>query len=211
MTVEELQAKLDEAQAEIASVKSEKESLVKNQSNQNAYITKLEEKANGFAAQIASIKDAASKPALDPQITAYFKKKYVEDFVDEGKEVIKARDTKNQFSLLEKDLDAFLKQYMNETNASIKFIVDSYYLILGRAIGDPTHPINKVVDEGAKSNAQPQPQSMFIKPEVPPMLTNEDLGAGNPAAKKSIEVQDTKSAFKVLEDRLFNAGQNKFE
>jgi DNA repair exonuclease SbcCD ATPase subunit len=216
MTEEELKAKLEETEAELAKVKREKDTLEKNQSNQNAYITKLEEKANGLSEQIKSIQAAANKPALDPQITAYFKKKYVEDYINEGKEEIKKRDSKGVFAVLEEELDSFLKQFMNESNASIKFVLDSYSLILGRAYADPEHPINKldITSEGAKNQkVQPQPAEpqVIVNPNFPPTMTDGDQGAGNPAAKKTIDIPDTKSAFKVLEDKLFNQGRNKFE
>jgi len=213
MTEEEkLQKELDELKAELAREKEEKAKLEKNQSNQNAYITKLEEKANGLSAQIETIKTTANKPALDPQITAYFKKKYVEDFVKEGKEELKRRDTKGVFSIMEPELDSFLKTYMNENNASLKFILDSYSLLLGRAIADPEHAINKIEGEGVKNTEiQPEPTPTFVKPDFPPTITDADQGAGTPMPKKTIDIPDTKSAFKALEDRLFNQGANKYE
>lgn len=212
MTEEELQAKLEETTNELNRLKGENDKLSKNQSEQNAYITKLEEIKNGLSAQVNNIQEAANKPALDPNITAYFKKKYVQEFANEGKAAIIANDTMNAFPLLEKELDTFLKQFMNEGNASVKFILDSYSLILGRAIADPEHPINKKKDEGVKDETvQPEPTPTLVDPLFPPTLTDEDKGAGNPAAKQTINIPDTKSAFKVLEDRLFNQGRDKFE
>ena len=211
MTEEEMQAKLAETQAELASVREENGKLEKNQSNQNAYITKLEEKATTLADQISSIKGSLDKPMLDPNITKYLKKKYVEDFVKEGKDLIKQRDTKNVFPKLEAELDSFIKAYMNEDNASIKFILDSYSLILGRAYEDPTHAINTVEPE-VKDIVQPIPaETKKEMPLFPPSITDADQGAGNPIAKATVIIPDTKTAFKVLEDKLYEQGRNKFE
>lgn len=212
MTEEEMKAMLAEKESELAKVKAEKGTLEKNQSEQNAYITKLEETKSGLSNQLANVKDAANKPALDPNITAYFKKKYVEDFVNDGKAEIIKRDTKGSFPILEEELDDFLSSYMNENNASIKFIMDSYSLILGRAIADPEHAINKIEDTGAKSeDAQQQPVQTISNNLFPPTMTNEDQGAGQPAAKTRVVVPDTRSAFKALEEKLFAQGGNKFE
>lgn len=206
MTEEELQAKLEETESELTRLKGENEKLTTNQSKQNSYITELESAKNGLTAQLNSIKEAADKPALDPNLTAYFKKKYVEDFVIDGKKQIVDQDTKGVFPLLEKDLDEFLKVYMNEENASIKFILDSYSLILGRAIADPDHPINKV--EEAKDNVQPTQTTIpIIEKEFPPIVTDQDQSSGTPEAKREQHVPDTKAAFRVLEDRLFNQGK----
>ena len=214
MDAETLQKELEEVKAELEKEREEKSKLLQNQSNQNSYITKLEEKANALAEQLKTIKETANKPALDPNITAYFKKKYIEDFIREGKEEIIARDTKGVFKLLEPELDNFLKAYMNENNASIKFVLDSYSLLLGRAISDPEHAINKLNDKDAKSEneeAQQQTESFTVKADFPPTLTDEDLAAGTVKKEHTPKVSDTKTAFKILEERLFNSGKNKFE
>lgn len=212
MTEEELKQQFDESQKELSRLKGENDRLAKNQSEQNTYITKLEESKNGLSAQLTNIQAAANKPALDPNITAYFKKKYVEEFVNEGKATIISRDVKGVFPLLEKELDTFLKQFMTENNASLKFILDSYSLILGRAIADPSHPINKEKEEVAKNDeVQQTPTPTVINPLFTPTMTDADQSSGNPEAKRNISIPDTKSAFKALEERLFNQGQDKFE
>lgn len=206
MTEEEIQ----DLKEELERVNKEKELLEKNQTQQNSYITKLEEKANGLASQMASIKEAANKEPIDPQITAYLQKKYVEEFISEGKDMIRSRDNKNLFPHLEEELDTFLKTYMTKDNASTKFVLDSYFLILGRAYENPDHAINKL---------EPKKESEAIAPTrtepsnivIPPVITDSDQSAGSPIPKPSQIIPDTRAAFKVLEDRLFEQGKNKFE
>lgn len=210
MTEEEVEQALAAKDAELAKLKEEKDKLEKNQSNQNAYISKLEESKNGLSESLKQIQATANKPVLDPNLTAYFKKKYVEEFIQEGKELIKKNDTRNNFELLEPELDEFLSAYMDENNASQKFILDSYSLVLGRAIANPEHAINKVPESEAGKAQEQKPEPMIV-PVLPPMMTPADQGGSIPVAKSMISVPDTKAAFKMLEERLYNNNPNKFE
>lgn len=212
MTVEELQAKLEEKERELADIEKEKERLTKNESNQNSYITKLEETKLALENQIETIKEATGKPALDPAIAEYFKKRYVSDFVNDGIAEIKRRDGKGVFPILENDLTKFLKEHMTEKNASMKFVLDAYSLLLGRAYADPGHEIHKTKDNSVGETKVEEPKDVSTGTnEFPPTISDSDQGAGTPASVNREPVPDTKAAFKALEDKLFNAGKNKFE
>lgn len=214
MTVEELEQQLKDTKAELKAIQDEKNTLEKNQTNQNAYITKLEETKSALTEQIGSIKSTANAPALDPNITAYFKKKYVEDFEKDGIAEIVRRDTKGVFPKVEDELKDFLRTHMTENNASIKFVLDSYSLVLGRAYADSEHAINNIDDvEPPKDETTPKDTGIPSRPfePKPPTMTDSDPASGNVIPKQSIAVKDTREAFKVFEERLYNQGQDKFE
>ncbi len=216
MTVEELEQQLAETQAKLDASEKTNKTLEANQSNQNSYITKLEETKSALTEQINSIKSTANSPALDPNITAYFKKKYVEDFEKDGIAEIISRDTKGVFPKVEAELRSFLKAHMTENNASLKFVLDAYSLVLGRAYADPEHEIHKV-DEPTPTEGEPtEPPAdkgvpSNIHEPIPPTLTDSDPASGNPVPRPQVEVRNTKEAFKVFEDRLFKQGQDKYE
>lgn len=211
MTVEEVQAKLAETETLLTQEVEKNKKLEGNQSNQNAYITKLEETKTSLQSSLDAIKIAADKPSLDPAITTYFKKKYTEDFANEGKANIRSNVGEDIFNILEPELNAFLKTSMTETNASIKFVIDAFNLLLGRAYSNPEHAIHKLEEGASSTQAQPQPEAQVVKTPFPTTMTNEDRGAGTPVPQKSVAAKDTKQAFTLFEDKLRNLGSNKFE
>ena len=220
MTLEEMQKKLEAAEAAAKAKENEIESLKSQRANQNAYITKLEQKAQTLESNLSTVKNTVNNaPAMDPAITEYFRKKRREDYTKEAFEEIISQVGAEKLEILKKDLEDFLKSYMTEANVSVKYIIDAFHLLLGKAYADPKHPIH---GQGAVNPADDTP----VKPEVDttkiteqitrmqyPGMTNDDQPMATPSPVEPPKVANTKEAMASFKNRLFNGGlnSNRFE
>ena len=222
MTEEEMKQRVEAAEAEAAKAKQEVEDLKNQRSNQNSYITKLEGKVKGLENQMDTVKNAANTaPALAPEITEYFQKKRREDYTEQAVTEIIAQVGEDKYKCLENDLKDFLKLYMNEKNVSVRYIIDSFHLLLGRALANPEHAIQKVI----KPVEEPKPitedktvtesdQALFrnqLNNMVNRTMTNDDMNAGGAPEIKAPTVANTQDAMKAFKNRLFNLDSSKFE
>ena len=222
MTEEEMRAKIAEAEAEAARAKQEVEDLKTQRSNQNSYITKLEGKVKGLENQMDTVKSAANTaPALAPEITEYFQKKRREDYTEQAVTEIISQVGEDKYNCLAQELKDFLKLYMNEKNVSVRYVIDSFHLLLGRALANPEHPIQKVI----KPVEEPKPitenntvsdrdQEMFknqLSQMVNRTMTNDDMNAGGAPEVKAPSAANTQEAMKAFKTRLFNLDSSKFE
>ena len=222
MTEEEMKQRVAEAEAEVAKAKQEVEDLKNQRSNQNSYITKLEGKVKGLENQMDTVKNAANQaPALAPEITEYFQKKRREDYTEQAVTEIISQVGEDKYKCLEGELKDFLKLYMNEKNVSVRYIIDSFHLLLGRALANPEHAIQKVIKpvEEPKPIAEDKPatesdQEMFrsqLTRMVSRTMTNDDMNAGGAPEVKAPTVANTQDAMKAFKNRLFNLDSSKFE
>jgi hypothetical protein len=222
MTEEEMREKIAEAEAEAARAKQEIEDLKTQRSNQNSYITKLEGKVKGLENQMDTVKSAANTaPALAPEITEYFQKKRREDYTEQAVTEIISQVGEDKYNCLAQELKDFLKLYMNEKNVSVRYVIDSFHLLLGRALANPEHPIQKVI----KPVEEPKPitenntvsdtdQEMFknqLSQMVNRTMTNDDMNAGGAPEVKAPSAANTQEAMKAFKTRLFNLDSSKFE
>ena len=222
MTEEEMREKIAEAEAEAARAKQEIEDLKTQRSNQNSYITKLEGKVKGLENQMDTVKSAANTaPALAPEITEYFQKKRREDYTEQAVTEIISQVGEDKYNCLAQELKDFLKLYMNEKNVSVRYVIDSFHLLLGRALANPEHPIQKVI----KPVEEPKPitenntvndadQEMFknqLSQMVNRTMTNDDMNAGGAPEVKAPTAHNTQEAMKAFKTRLFNLDSSKFE
>ena len=222
MTEEEMKQRVAEAEAEAARAKQEVEDLKTQRSNQNSYITKLEGKVKGLENQMDTVKNVANTaPALAPEITEYFQKKRREDYTEQAVTEIISQVGEDKYKCLEGELKDFLKLYMNEKNVSVRYIIDSFHLLLGRALANPEHAIQKVIKpvEETKPIAEDKPatesdQEMFrnqLTKMVSRTMTNDDMNAGGAPEIKAPTVANTQDAMKAFKNRLFNLDSSKFE
>lgn len=222
MTEEEMKQRVEAAEAEAAKAKQEVEDLKTQRSNQNSYITKLEGKVKGLENQMDTVKNAANTaPALAPEITEYFQKKRREDYTEQAVTEIISQVGEDKYNCLAQELKDFLKLYMNEKNVSVRYIIDSFHLLLGRALANPEHAIQKVL----KPVEEPKPitetipvtesdQDAFRKSlsnMVGRTMTNNDINAGGAPEVKPPTVQNTSEAIKSFKNRLLNLDSSKFE
>lgn len=222
MTEEEMKQRVEAAEAEAAKAKQEVEDLKTQRSNQNSYITKLEGKVKGLENQMDTVKNAANTaPALAPEITEYFQKKRREDYTEQAVTEIISQVGEDKYNCLAQELKDFLKLYMNEKNVSVRYIIDSFHLLLGRALANPEHAIQKVIKpvEEPKPITEDKPvtesdQALFrnqLNNMVNRTMTNDDMNAGGAPEVKAPTVANTQDAMKAFKNRLFNLDSSKFE
>lgn len=223
MTEEEMKQRVEAAEAEAAKAKHEVEELKNQRANQNSYITKLEGKVKGLETQVDTVRSAANQaPALAPEITEYFQKKRREDYTEQAVVEIISQVGEDKYKCLEDELKNFLKLYMNEKNVSVRYIIDSFHLLLGRALANPEHPIQKVlnqVKEEPKPITEDKPvseseQELFrsqLNKMVNRTMTNDDMNAGGAPEVKAPTAANTQEAIKAFKNRLFNFDSSKFE
>lgn len=222
MTEEEMKQRVEAAEAEAAKARQEIEDLKNQRSNQNSYITKLEGKVKGLENQMDTVKNAANTaPALAPEITEYFQKKRREDYTEQAVTEIISQVGEDKYNCLAQELKDFLKLYMNEKNVSVRYIIDSFHLLLGRALANPEHAIQKVIKpvEEPKPITEDKPvtesdQALFrnqLSNMVNRTMTNDDMNAGGAPEVKAPTVANTQDAMKAFKNRLFNLDSSKFE
>lgn len=219
MNEEEMKRKIDEAEALAEAKEKEIESLKSQRANQNAYITKLEGKNQALEATASTIKDTVnSQPAMDPAITEYFRKKRREDYTEQAYTELKVQVGEATFNVVKPEVDDFLKAYMTENNVSVKYIIDAFHLLLGKAYANPNHPIH-----GGKATTPVVKQAMPIVDTTKvveqidrmqtPGMTNEDQPMATPSPVEPQKVANTKDAMASFKNRLFSGGldSTKFE
>ena len=221
MTEEEMRQRVEAAEAEVAKALQEVENLKNQRSDQNSYITKLEGKVKGLENQMDTVKNAANTaPALAPEITEYFQKKRREDYTSQAVTEIISQVGEDKYKCLEGELKDFLKLYMNEKNVSVRYIIDSFHLLLGRALANPEHAIQKVIKpveepkRVADNTVTETDQDMFrnqLTRMVNRTMTNDDMNAGGAPEVKAPTVANTQDAMKAFKNRLFNLDSSKFE
>ena len=220
MTEEEMKAKIKELEDNIKAKDSTISSLESQRSNQNAYITKLEQKAHTLEANMENVKAAAnSSKDFPPEVVEYFQKKRREDYTEQAYSQIKGTVSDEVFNILKPEVDAFLKAYMTESNVSVKYIIDAFHLLLGKAYSDPNHAINKLKNKEEKTETVVQPQapsSSAIAEQVARMqnqgMTNNDTQMITPSPVEPKKVSNTKEALSDFKTRLLNGfDSTKFE
>jgi chromosome segregation ATPase len=225
MTEEEMNQKIAEAEERANKAEAEIEDLKTQRSNQNSYITKLEGKVKGLENQVDTVKAAANNtPALAPEITEYFQKKRREDYTEQAVTEIISQVGEDKYNCLKDELNNFLKLYMTEKNVSVRYIIDSFHLLLGRALANPDHEIHKVIGDIKKVEedkpvvedkpATESDQELFrnnLNNMVNRTMTNDDMDAGGAPEVKAPTVQNTQEAMKSFKNRLLNLDSSKFE
>ena len=222
MTLEEAQAQLAAMTKERDEALADNKQLKENISRQNSYITKLENKTN--STNIESAQKSTSPTVdtrFDPAVQAYLEKNMKRDAIEEAKIIIKSEITEEMFKAVEPDFNAFLEKNLKKENCTSAYIVDAFSLVMGRALRNKEHAINKIGKGTATPPATPTPttnssnvqavQNTILNNTTPPVMTNKDVGAasGMPAGN-GVQHQTTRDAFKSLKDRFANMGGNKF-
>ena len=224
MTEEEMNQKIAEAEARASKAEAEIEDLKTQRSNQNSYITKLEGKVKGLENSLDTVKTAANNtPAIAPEITEYFQKKRREDYTEQAVTEIISQVGEDKYNCLKDELNNFLKLYMTEKNVSVRYIIDSFHLLLGRALANPDHPIHNVIGDNKKVEDKPvvedkpateSDQDLFrqnLNNMINRTMTNDDMNAGGAPEVKAPTVQNTSEAMKAFKNRLLNLDSSKFE
>lgn len=221
MTEEEMKAKIDELEDRIKAKDSTISSLESQRSNQNAYITKLEAKARTLESNMENVKSAVSNTKeFPPEVVEYFQKKRREDYTEQAYAQIKQTVSEDVFNILEPEVRAFCKAYMTEANVSVKYIVDAFHLLLGKAYSDPNHAIHRLkkVEEpkAPTPSAVETPSRNEIANQIARMqnqgMTNGDQQMMTPPPTEPVKVNNTREAMSAFKTRLLNGfDSTKFE
>ena len=221
MTEEEMKAKIQELEDNIKAKDSTISSLESQRSNQNAYITKLEQKTRTLENNMENVKAAANNSKdFPPEVVEYFQKKRREDYTEQAYTQIKSTVSEEVFNIMKPEVEAFLKAYMTESNVSVKYIVDAFHLLLGKAYSDPNHAIHKLNKQGVKVEekpAQPSASSNAAIAEQFARMQNPGMTVGDqqmitPSPVEPKKVTNTKEALSDFKTRLLNGfDSTKFE
>ena len=222
MTLEEAQAQLEAMTKERDEALADNKQLKENISRQNSYITKLESKTNSTNIESAQKSTTPTVDTrFDPAVQAYLEKNMKRDAIEEAKATIKTEITDEMYKAVEPDFMAFLDKNLKKENCTTAYIVDAFSLVMGRALRNKEHPINKIGKGMATPPATPTQttnssqvqsvQNTILNNTTPPVMTNKDVGAasGMPSGN-GVQHQTTKDAFKSLKERFANMGGNRF-
>ena len=222
MTLEEAQAQLEAMTKERDEALADNKQLKENISRQNSYITKLESKTNSTNIESAQKSTTPTVDTrFDPAVQAYLEKNMKRDAIEEAKAMIKTEITEEMYKAVEPDFMAFLDKNLKKENCTTAYIVDAFSLVMGRALRNKEHPINKIGKGMATPPATPTQttnssqvqsvQNTILNNTTPPVMTNKDVGAasGMPSGN-GVQHQTTKDAFKSLKERFANMGGNRF-
>lgn len=222
MTLEEAQAQLAAMTKERDEALADNKQLKENISRQNSYITKLENKTNSTNIESAQKSTTPTVDTrFDPAVQAYLEKNMKRDAIEEAKAMIKTEITEEMYKTVEPDFMAFLDKNLRKENCTTAYIVDAFSLVMGRALRNKEHPINKIGKGMATPPATPTQttnssqvqsvQNTILNNTTPPVMTNKDVGAasGMPSGN-GVQHQTTKDAFKSLKERFANIGGNRF-
>lgn len=222
MTLEEAQAQLEAMTKERDEALADNKQLKENISRQNSYITKLESKTNSNNVESAQKSITPTVDTrFDPAVQAYLEKNMKRDAIEEAKAMIKTEITEEMYKAVEPDFMAFLDKNLKKENCTTAYIVDAFSLVMGRALRNKEHPINKIGKGMATPPATPTQttnssqvqsvQNTILNNTTPPIMTNKDVGAssGMPSGN-GVQHQTTKDAFKSLKERFANMGGNRF-
>lgn len=220
MTLEEAQAQLAELTKEREADKATIKQLNDNISKQNSYITKLEARNNSSDTAQKSTGSTVDT-RFDPAVQAYLEKNMKRDAIEEAKAVIKSEISEEMYKAVEPDFLAFLDKNLKKENCNAAYIADAFSLVMGRALRDKEHAINKVGKGTATPPATPTPttngqqvqsvQNTILSNVTPPVMSGKDSGAasGMPGSNGN-QYRNTKESFQALKNRLANFGGQKF-
>ena len=188
MTLEEAQAQLAELTKQRDADQAEIKKLNENISRQNSYITKLEAKANSNDS-VQKSNPTVDNTRFDPTVQAYLEKNMKRDAIEEAKAVIKQEITPEMYNAVEPDFMAFLDKNLKKENCTTAYIVDAFSLVMGRALRNKEHTINKIGKGTTTPHATPTAntnssevqtvQNTILKTTTQPVMSNKDDGAAS--------------------------------
>lgn len=221
MTLEEAQAQLAAMTKERDEALADNKQLKENISRQNSYITKLENKNSNNIESAQKSTNPTVDTRFDPAVQAYLEKNMKRDAIEEAKVTIKSEITDEMYKAVEPDFIAFLEKNLKKENCTPAYIVDAFSLVMGRALRNKEHPINKIGKGTTTPSATPTQttnspnvqavQNTILNNTTPPVMSNKDVGAasGMPTGNGA-QHQTTKDAFKSLKNRFASMGGQKF-
>lgn len=220
---EEQQAAFDKMQQELEEARASVAQLEANQKSQNSYITKLESKVK---------EKTASYSSMDKDLALYIQRKRKEDVTNDALVAIRDAVPDEIVNLLLPELNRFLDKTMTIERTKESYVIDSFYLLYGKAMGNKDHAIHEIgkpaVTENPPASPPVEPQaparqatpnsSQALKdklkermgPVVAPTMTPSDDNFMTAPPVQPAPITDTKSAISAWRAKLAAASQNRF-
>lgn len=192
-------------------------------SEQNSYITKLEQQLKAAKEQ-PSQQGTPSGAGVDDITAKYLEKNMRRDVIAEAENIIKQSVSEEVFNAIKPDWNAFLEKVMTKAKTTVDFAVDAFKLTYGECIMKADHPVNKIGKTTPTPGGTPTPPVNpgtnadnvkgvnDILSKQPPVMTGADGGAqpGIPTPG-AVQYKNTKDSFAALRNRFNQAGGNKFQ
>lgn len=220
MTLEEAQAKLAELTEKLSESEKASKQLAENVSKQNSYITKLETEVNKAKQNRTTPSDAKG---FDPTLVAYLEKNIKRDATEDATKQIIAEVGEEVYATVEKEFTEFLTRNLTKENATTAYVIDAFSLVMGRALRNKDHAINKIgkgsdtppatPSQQSNSNAVKAVQDVVANYQTPPVMTAKDSNAaiGSQVPGSDQAIKNTKESFKSLREKLAGVGSNPFQ
>lgn len=205
---------LDEALGKITDPEV-KAFFTKMVSDQNSYITKLEN-------QLKNQAPAPSGAPTDAITQEYIRKKMREDVLEKATHAIIEAVGADIYQAVKPDFDAFLAKNMTLDKTTEEYVIDAFNLVYGRCFAKKDHPVHQV-GKTVNPNGTPAPtvtdtngkqvaQVQNIIAGQPQVMSGSDSSAaqGLPGVQGT-QVKNTKDAFARLKERVANNGGNRFQ
>lgn len=187
-------------------------------SDQNSYITKLENQLKELKANGGSVTSTSG----DDVTRDYIRRKMREEVIAKALQVIVAAYGQDVVNAVKPDFDAFLEKNMKLENTTEAYVIDAFNLVYGRCFANKDHPVHQVgkttVPSGTPSptNAGTNgPQVAAVQNVIagqPPVMTGSDINAGQGVpGTQGEKVKNTKDAFSRFKERIQNSGGNRYQ
>jgi hypothetical protein len=183
------QEKYLELENRMKELESENKKLTENISNQNSYITKLEDQVKK-AQEDSSRKSTPASNTLDPKLEKIYQhaeKSFLREVVSEAEQAIIAQLGLPVYEAIKPDFKAFLDKNLNSTNAELNYILSAFDLVLGRAYKNKEHAVHKVGMDPKQVTPPTTPNQNKPTQRVGVMTPNDNqsgiLGTQNPAGQ----------------------------
>ncbi len=212
MTPEE---KVIQLEKDLAEERAANKKTQKNVSDQNSYITKLEQ-------QLKDSERSQPAPQMDSIVQKYLEDMMRKDVIEKAATQLKEDYSEDRYRAVEKDFLEFLDGHMTKSKMTKEFVYDAFCLVLGKALRDKDHPIQKIGKAappsgtpdnpiGTNSNAIQQVQDVIKNRTAPPIISDSDLSAAGGPPSTETPVKNTKDAFANLKNRFNDAGGQRFQ
>lgn len=204
------QAQIEELQiqaAKAAQLEKEVETLKKNASEQNSYITKLEQ-SKQKAQEEDPKKGAPASLQLDPKLDRIFQhaeRSFLRELTKEAEAALILQVGQAVYDAVKTDFEDFLNKNLKTSNAELSYVLSAFDLVLGRAIKNKEHAVHKAFSVDPTKQTQPINNQRTPNQKVSTMTPDDRVAGqlGNPNPNTQGETpRNTREAWKNFAARV---------
>lgn len=204
------QAQIEELQiqaAKAAQLEKEVETLKKNASEQNSYITKLEQ-SKQKAQEEDPKKGAPASLQLDPKLDRIFQhaeRSFLRELTKEAEAALILQVGQAVYDAVKTDFEDFLNKNLKTSNAELSYVLSAFDLVLGRAIKNKEHAVHKAFSVDPTKQTQPINTQRTPNQKVSTMTPDDRVAGqlGNPNPNTQGETpRNTREAWKNFAARV---------